>query len=1565
MESRSIKIKDYVTHERVPVKGDSHGNFTLSPLGFPFVNRSGYKPGLPPPTTFSAKMLVHPDLTDNEKLVSVFLEYKSTFDFPRSDSDHDTFSITATLTSDDNGYYISSDQATFYSGCYVSIEVNDYTYELLNRDFTVTSENRIDITGPVSLPTEGIKCTVTFRPELTDTSNKPLFIKFTGTESNDGVYKLVVDEDKTTGILHYTWMYKTSNESVACSPAMEVTFDGTENDNVHDHYRNKVSDQEVAEYIGDVLGAAIECGKFRGAEYPVDTHGLLVKWFLSRGAIVHSVAGKTVVLDGFGHVLDSSGLGDCSSTPDSGDDGLSNIGIMNSWFMSTAGTNNYVDYPTETLSGRNNNIALEIKKSGERHTFVIQQDLVYMAQISPRKTFIHLPTGVDLADGTEVEMNIALPVVRQPDDVGNQSLDVKNALKSFTDYVSQPLVYILSGKQTPLPNNSVLNSGITTSGDSFTIVPKHPFDIESGSIAFGLYNRYECSKTFRFSGNGTNHLLSDGLFVNKDPSKVMFANVDEYMSIGDYILLKYDVLMPVIGKVTEVKESSVVVDFGRELKRSYDGNYVIKYDGNRCNITVVDGYATRYEIELSPSDIVIDDLLNFDVLEVHEEEKHVISKEISEEKTTLGFSSPLSREPENLIHGFVTTIEVYGKAFPYDTRSRKWSMYSKDATCIVDVRIVDAQDGLTEHTEDSGAFDNEKTLKDLKPYYNEPKLIDNDSIIATIYPTSTNNFPWRLNGRNRVRHLGLTTNANVDYVIGGAKPLTRLVFEMNEQIYSGISTMFRGYHPISALRYCEGESEGTPGNTIIGSLLRVCLPSTLDADVDDENSYDMYVVRNATKAFHDLVGDFKVARIGYISSRTTDNKENTSWGYSEDRGTPCPLPSTNGDDNLQRLNDWETKIIHLPNYCLGVNEKLERDLAYAGWNEYTHTDNFRIFYDRALDPFIESDGYGPNGDILGNTKIGNVNYIDCKDAAGTTQKTEENYSYNDDGVPFNYTAENSVFKLFLTDGHDQRSRNQYGAFVYGFMDLPVIKRGLRTISWITDSASEFLNRDMEPFYPMSHVLSTDGVAFPEVNRNALHEVAQSTDDDVKRALLAIPDKVAIYNDSTTKELSAELISANLPAVDCYTSNGIFTIVSYKDGIATGKLTFTPDIPEDAMDVTYSCGEGAIVKDGGDYWKLTYAEMPSEEPSEGDTVEVTSSYTVVNSAKLYMKSLLTMYSNGMPLHMYDSHRAINADLKNGPYGELIYAHEIDLYNKQGSSNIHDQHRYCDLAYDSTLGQESEDVNMTYNLISGGYDDPVTAPLPLTAPIENVSSEFIETIFNGMYTRVHVSAVFSTATGRWTVKDYRQYPTCYLTPLYGAKTIDYTEKSYAYGNPKDYGNRVPMSEGIDNKQFSVHKYMDACPEQPLWQMPCGVGSDYTDGMNKRYVDMAPMEMNPGCVPFMMETFPYGDDGKLNDSAKFRNLYESISVPMDATGEPKHDSVPEVNFWNIKLHIRPARSAYPGADIPSNSARTGGSIGESTLGMFNDLVQANLDYEPITTDTDIVLTTENNESIDVFLK
>ncbi|GEM_PF-6187231 len=1449
MESRSIKIKDYVTHERVPVRGDSHGNFTLSPLGFPFVNRSGYMPGVPgsvPPTKFSAEMLVKPDLTKDEPENFYFLEFKDNFDFPRTDSDHDTFIVTAQLIEDETGYIISSEHANFTTGCYVSIKVEESTYESLNRDFTLDKDNHIPIEPISPSAEEGIECTVTFRPERTETDDEhPLFIKFTGSADNNGIYKLFVDDSDSSGILHYTWMYKTSNEET-CDPDKEVTFDGTENDNVRDHYRNRVSDEEVADYLRDRLGPAIECGKFRGAEYPVDSHGLLVKWFLSRGAIVHSVAGKTVIIDGFGHVLDTSGLGDCSGTPDTDEQGPYNIGVLNDWLMSTAGTNEYEDYPSEELTGGNNNISLEVEKSGERHTFVIQQYLENMVQTPPRKTFIHLPAGVDLADGTEVELNVALPVVTQPGTVGQTDTNVKKALKSFTDYVSQPMVYILSGKQTPLPNNAVLNSGITTSGDSFTIVPKHPYNIGNGSIAFGLYNRYECSKTFRFSGNATTHQLNDGAFVNQDHSKVMFDTVDEVAKVGDYILLKYDVMTPVIGKVTELKEMSVVVDFGRELKKPYDGYYVVEYEGDRHNMTLVEGDVPLYDIDVDPTDIVVGDLLEFDVLEGHEDEKLIVSKNTTEETTTFGFSSPVSSDPDDAIHGFFTSIEVTDKAFPYDVHSRRWLMYSKDATCMVDVRAVDDKDGLTEHTEDSGAFDTEKTLEDLKEYYTEPKLIDNDSIIATIYPTSTNTFPWRLNGRNRVRHLGLTTNANVDYVNGDDKPLTRLVFEMNERVYSGISGMFRGYHPISELRYCESNNGTAEGNSVLGSLLRVYLPQTLDADVDDEHKDDIYVVRRATKAFHDLIGDFKVARVGYTSSRTLDDKKTTKWGD----GSDTPAPTTSGTDNLHRLNDWETKMIHLPNYCLGVDASLERNLAYAGWNEYTYGDNFRIFYDRNVDPFVEWDGFGP-------FMVGNRRYSDFKDDSGTTQRTVDNYADEADGdVPFNYTAENSVFKLFITDSNE-RIRNQYGAFVHGLLELPIIKRGLRSISWLTDEASEFDNRDMEPFYPMSHVMSTDGVAFPDVNRGALRDVAKMTDEDVKRALLAIPDKVVIYNDRVIKDkaLADELISVN--------------------------------IPDEGID-----------------------ENPAVE---------------------YMKSMLTMYSNGMPLHMYDAHRAINVTSPSGPYGDLLQVHEVDEYNRHGSLRNHEQHKYCDLA--TVSGQDTEDVNMTYNFISDSGTDPQYAPLSLTTPLENVASEFIRNVFKGMYTRVHVKAMFSSSLGRWIVKDYRQYPNCYLTPLYGAKTLDYTEKSYSYGNPSEYANRVPMSAGVENKKFSVNKYIAACPEQPLWQMPCGVGSDYTDAMNKRYVEVPPMEMNPGCVPFLLESFPYDDDGKVNNSVKFRNLYESISTPMNANGDPKEGSVPEVNFWNIKLHIRPARSAYPGADIPSNSARTGGTLGEPTLGMFND--------------------------------
>lgn len=1468
MESRSIKIKDYVTHERVPVRGDSHGNFTLSPLGFPFVNRSGYVPGGVPPTTFNMNMLVKPDLTANESDISAILEYKDAFKFPRTDSDHDTFIVKATLVAGSEGYTIQTDSATFFKNAIVTVSVDDLTYEAVNGDYTVTGDNYIETEPQSGIPEEGISCSVTFRPELTrDAGVDPLFIKFTGSGDNNGVYKLIVDEDDN-GILHYTWMYKTSVQDSCESQELPVEFDETMNDNVHDHYRNRFSDQEVADYITHVLGAAVECGKFRGAEYPVDAHGLLVKWFLSRGAIVHSVAGKTVVLDGFGHVLSSSDIGDCSGTPTQDEEHDSyNIGPMNSWLMSTAGENDYEDYPNDELSGSNNNISIKVEQSGERHTFVIQQDLSDMVNTPPRKTFIHLPTELDLADGTEVELNVALPVVSQPDpDVGSSEEAVKEAIKSYTDFVSQPRVYILSGKQTSLPNNAVLDSGIETGADSFSFRTRHPIDVDDGSkIAFGLLNRFECPKTFHFIGDVEVTVLNDGVFLNGDRSKILFdENIASIpLNKGDYLSLQADVTTPIIGKVIEVLDAAVVVDFGRELGKPYGSpDYEVYHNGDNCNASLVEGTAPTYQVDVDGVDE--GDLVEFEVVEVHTEEKRIVSiVESGDDDTIVTLSSPFTFEPDVEIHGVATKITVDG-IFPYNRSSRRWTMYSKDATCMVDVRTVDAQGGLTEHTEDSGAFNNDTST--------EPELVDNDSIIATIYPTSTNTFPWRLNGRNRVRHLGLVTGANIDYNTT-TKPLTRLIFEMNKKVYDGLRGMFRGYTPMSELRYADDLDDSAEGHSVIGTLLRVTLPATLDADVDDENKDSMHVVSTATKAFHNLIGDFKVARVGYESSRGYPNKENSTWGYD---GDDTPSLDIQGSDNLQRLNDWETKILHLPNYCLGVGEgpTLERNLAYAGWNEYTHTNNFRIFYASDVDPFVDSNGYivPDSREVNIQNTVGNIRYASFKDASGTTQRTIDKYMDEADGdVPFNYTAENSVFKLFLTNP-DEKTLNQYGALIHGLLDLPIIKRGLKSISWLdidseeTDALKrecEFVSREMEPFYPSSHVLSTDGVAFPAVDRASLCSLAQSTDDDVKRALLAFPDKVAIYNDRTAKELAAELISVNLPNV-------------------------------------------------------------FDDPA-------------IN----YMKSLLTMYSNGMPLHMYDAHRAINVDTPSDDYEDLLYAHEIGLYNRNASLDMQKQHRYCDLAHNSTDGQGSEDVNMTYNFISGDGIDPTAAPMPLTTPLENVSADFIEKVFGpdeekthtGMYTRVHVKAMFSSSLGRWIVKDYRQYPTCYLTPLYGAKTIDYTKKSYSYGNPAKYENRVPMSEGNTKSGFNILTYIGACEEQPLWQLPCGVGTDYRDAMYSRYVDQPVMEMNPGCVPFMLETFPYGNDGKLNGSIKFRNLYESIMTPMDANGEPKEGAVPEVNFWNIKLNIRPARSAYPGADIPSNSARTGGTIAEPTLGMFND--------------------------------
>lgn len=1474
MMDRTIKIKDYVTHEKQRVVGDSNGNFTISPLGYPRTNKSGYgKEGGNIPTLFQPMITATP-APDSDVYACVYRHLQNLV-IENIDSDDNLFAVDGNIGKLSNlSYTITISNAKYinpekiYQVSIVSPEMKalDGKYDLIIQDgeYVITPKGTeiVSLDDGVLVPVK-----VSYIPSDND------YISLNAQENPDenGIYKLYVDEAETGHRIK--WIRRGGNPTDGFFE--EITMDGTENDNVSgayddpslDHYRKAMSDSEVASYLTEVMGQANIAGKFFGNQFSPAKHGKLVEWFLSKTPVNISSTSLPVYVDGFGKVPETNG-GECV---------LSDIDKQSirdfekikqkctNWILDTTGNDEKHwahDWPYNAYNSYHNNITLNYNENpqvGGRHNIVMRTDLKPRdGIIGPRKTFIHLSTPLNLKDGAEYEFNISMPVVDVDKEIA--ALDDKK-LSGYTSYVSQPRAYILSGKQYRLRPNQMKANTLERGDNTFSFFTKRAMPSESiGQIAFSLYNSCSCQTKFPCIGV-VSYVSTTVNFYDNKLDKILFTKGG--LSKGDGLLIMYQ-------------------EYGAE-----------DIDVNVINVQ-------------SHSDGIHDII--------------TLSKNLHNDMGSV----------------FVLQSKVTCEGtFPYNTKTREWQQQCKEYVCMVDIRYIvdelEAYEGLTERGNMS-LFGANPEIDDINPRiskYNQNfrresnstggfKATDPSIIIASVYPTATNTFAWRLNGRNKIKHLGLSSSAAVDYYAANplAKPLTKYVYDNNKKIMSYMSSTYKlGNLSVDLLPidYTANDSECS----VIGSLLRVELPKDL-VNVDSYSDAS-YVVKQAKKAYIDLCRDFKISRIGYKSDNPS-TKTNWFTATSHTKGIVDDIMDLKGDVITpytesgfvaeQKMNEWIVKLMHLPNSTLGVYPNSStRNYYYAGFNPSTYDVSFKLFYSADIAGYLEGD---------------NVLYADSKTQTATTQKFSETFSEKSllgkiPSNPYDYTVNNSILTAFQKHHNGNiTNMDQHCSAVNGYMDMRVFTRGLRNISWLVTEYNEiaYSAQCNEMFYPIARVFSPDGIAFPEFLNDT--SMTQLLDDDTSRAqLMAYPLEMMLLSEIAN------------PSADSLDEND-YALISM-------------------------------------YWE--------ENVDEGQDRKVG------NAVTNYVKSLVTMDNQKMPHHLYNSHRVDIQHSANSTYTYVVdkysYRHEISLYQemlkrvnpnetvvtnymrmhlnddftdtevipaegtpylitnkglifgtsngdnltyaKNGSSTSSEANVSSEAVTDDSV--KLVDPNMTYTLIDEECSwNSLFMPASLSSGLETASAAYMRNRFGQSYTRIHVSVIFSAALGRWVVKDYYQLPTNYLTPLYGAKTLGWMERSYT------------------NASSSGTFKMEECDSDYLWINQCSNMTDYKSSMNSLYSEQPTLEMNPGCIPFLYKTFPYDKDGKLKqiDGNRFRDLYESIKIPMNADGTENGQQTPQVNFWSLKWNVRQARSVVPGSDIPSLSSRkdTKRNISEPTLGCFTDV-------------------------------
>lgn len=324
------------------------------------------------------------------------------------------------------------------------------------------------------------------------------------------------------------------------------------------------------------------------------------------------------------------------------------------------------------------------------------------------------------------------------------------------------------------------------------------------------------------------------------------------------------------------------------------------------------------------------------------------------------------------------------------------------------------------------------------------------------------------------------------------------------------------------------------------------------------------------------------------------------------------------------------------------------------------------------------------------------------------------------------------------------------------------------------------------------------------------------------------------------------------------------------------------------------------------------------------------------------------------------------------------------------------------------------------------------------------EFYRNKMQYNYTRVKMSFVFSEKLGRWLPMDYRQAPTSYLTPTFGATALKERERSiveagttgseltdyvsylqpdvsnetvmYVYGTTQlirvgfnpifSVGDTIAIHDDGSVNSFNVtvsslrtisfglisiyiYSLASVLPSNyevgtnvlgsvPINTLVTGeypinllTGIESVDYLWKHpvcldpqnmfrqlsvtgYWEMAPMNLNPFCLPYLSSEFPYDNDGDLkpeldytydpagSEAYRFTRLIEpNMSSPDEGInfvvpnnvhgGEIDADNtlmLYQPNMWNVHWHMRPAVCAMDGCDIPSPTERTGGVMADPVL-------------------------------------
>ena len=445
------------------------------------------------------------------------------------------------------------------------------------------------------------------------------------------------------------------------------------------------------------------------------------------------------------------------------------------------------------------------------------------AKIRAKKTFIHLPTPIDMEDGTTIKLDVSLPVVPDTNSFGYNTV---GSLSGYANYVTQPRAYVLGGYQKILCTDISIASIENTNGDAIITL-------------------------------ASNHMLDTLVFtpskVNTTLDTIQLTTDTVNYSLGSLVTFYTDGTLP-------ISSPQIIAGDAYLISSIIDDKIKLKTVGNvDINFTST-GTGTSY--------LIIRNKVKINIIECS--------------------ASDYNKE-------FIATI-LNKNSFKLITPSTYTASVSNSGIVsqIVVVSGSEGIEGLTERNNSAifGAMPEVEYGSGNHIYHqtftssnltgiNTITGSDKRVVLATVYPTSTSTFQWRMDNDPQLKLLQWSMlNVNAGGGDTGNKYPTgsfaNVAYAHNLDIIRTFSDVFTTGDTVNFTVYDNPltyTTEISPDFTQqqINALVRVRFPETLETELldSDKNTVASFNYQART-AYLDLIHDFITSRV-----MVNDNKDFT------------------------------------------------------------------------------------------------------------------------------------------------------------------------------------------------------------------------------------------------------------------------------------------------------------------------------------------------------------------------------------------------------------------------------------------------------------------------------------------------------------------------------------------------------------------------------------------------------------------------------------------------------------------------------------------------------------------